>query len=334
VFSVKRSKFISFFGPFGGIYIFLTFILDFITSIIMKKLLYLSAFLVFISSFKTFAQSDTLVTKKREKIACKILELSETEIKYKKASYIDGPTYTMDKNKLSMIIYANGEKELIKEDELSVNQTAEIIDRRSAVKIEPFSPTMGKFVVGYEHVLKVGMNLEVKVGLINSSMSQSNLYGNNYYTTGGFFKGGVKFLLGQDYYMKGMKYAHPLKGRYIRVDAILTTFKVRDINFNYSTQPINTYGYPTYVTGKTDMTTTAYGLMLNYGRQFILGNIMTLDYYVGLGYAGSTNSYSNSNYPSNRYEYFNSSYYYSHTAISTRSAICINAGLTLGIVFK
>src|ERR1700751_4583811 len=105
----------------------------------MKKFLALSLFFVFIAGGKLLAQGDTLITKKHEKIPCKILEISEIEVKYKKASYMDGPTYTIDKDKLSMIIYANGEKELVKEDELSVNKPVEIIDRRKVIKIEPFA---------------------------------------------------------------------------------------------------------------------------------------------------------------------------------------------------
>jgi hypothetical protein len=301
----------------------------------MKKFLVLSLFFVFIAGGKLFAQGDTLITKNREKIPCKIMEISETEIKYKKASYMDGPSYTMDKNKLSYIIYANGEKELVKEDELSINKTAEIIDRRRAIKIEPFAPTMNKFVVGYEQVLKVDMNLEIKAGLINSHLAQNGSMFSNYgnsFTSGGFFKGGVKFLLGQDYYIKGMKYAHPLKGRYIRIDAILSSFKTQSVPFNATIPNGSYYGY---VIGKTDINTTAYGLMLNYGRQFILGNIMTLDYYIGLGYVGNTVSYSNANVPSNyRDYYFNSGYFYSHTTFGGGSAVAINAGLTLGFVLK
>ena len=302
----------------------------------MKKFLILILF--FIVGEKLLAQSDTLVTKNHEKIPSKILEISEAEIKYKKASYMDGPTYTVDRDKLSMIIYATGEKEILKEDELSVNQTAEIIDRRRAVKIEPFAPAMDKFVLGYEQVLKVGTNLEVKAGLINSGMSQNHMYGNTNLTTGAFFKGGVKFLLGQDYYMKGMKYAHPLKGRYIRIDAIVSAFQIFDVPFSYQTTATYTGsgGYPTYnyVNAKTNVKITAYAIMLNYGRQFILGNIMTLDYYVGMGYGGSSSSYSNSNYNiKNDYIHTGSYYYYSHTNIG-KSPICINAGLTLGIILK
>jgi len=299
----------------------------------MKKYAGFILFFMCIAAVKVVAQTDTLITKNKEKIPCKITEVNENEVKYKKASYMDGPSYTMDKTKLTYIIYANGEKELIKEDELSVNQTAEIIDRRRAIKFEPFAPVSNKFVIGYEQVLKVGMNLEVKVGLINSNMSQNYLYGSrSYFTTGGFFKGGVKFLLGQDYYVKGMKYAHPLKGRYIRIDAILTNFKSIDVPFSYN---VNSGGYIYYMNAKTDVSTTAYGLMLNYGRQFILGNIMTLDYYVGIGYTGHSVSYSNSHVPSNTYgDFLSTSYYYSHTTFGNLTAVAINAGLTLGFVLK
>jgi hypothetical protein len=75
--------------------------------------------------------------------------------------------------------------------------------------------------------------------------------------------------------------------------------------------------------------------MINYGRQLILGNIVTLDYYAGIGYGGSVQQYSNPHWGTgaNAYENVGINYFYSHTNIG-QTGICVNAGLALGIVFK
>lgn len=66
--------------------------------------------LVFAASY-SFGQ-DTLYTVSGQKIAAKVVEINQTEIKYKKANNIDGPVYVVDKSDVALIEYKNGSKEL------------------------------------------------------------------------------------------------------------------------------------------------------------------------------------------------------------------------------
>lgn len=59
--------------------------------------------------------SDIIVTKTQDKIEGKILEVSDSEIRYKKSSNLDGPTFVLAKDKISTIVYENGEVEVMKE---------------------------------------------------------------------------------------------------------------------------------------------------------------------------------------------------------------------------
>ena len=54
---------------------------------------------------------DVIVTKDARKIEAKVLEASDSEVKYKKYSNLNGPTYVEKKANISSIIYANGEVE-------------------------------------------------------------------------------------------------------------------------------------------------------------------------------------------------------------------------------
>jgi len=69
----------------------------------MKKQLIL--FAICLTSFCVSAQ-DIIVTKDAQKIDAKILEVSETEIRYKEFDNLDGPTFVLSTDKLSSIIYS------------------------------------------------------------------------------------------------------------------------------------------------------------------------------------------------------------------------------------
>lgn len=72
----------------------------------MRKLL-LSAILL-VSGSSCFAV-DVIVTKNAEKIDGKVTEVSSKEIRYKKASNPDGPVYVIETDKVSTVVYENGE---------------------------------------------------------------------------------------------------------------------------------------------------------------------------------------------------------------------------------
>lgn len=72
----------------------------------MKRiLLSLTLSLIFLL---TFAQ-DIIVTSDASKIDAIIIEVSETEVKYKKANNPDGPTFIIKTDKIASIVYQNGD---------------------------------------------------------------------------------------------------------------------------------------------------------------------------------------------------------------------------------
>jgi hypothetical protein len=296
------------------------------------------ALILVISLFalKGIAQHDTLVTKNNERIPCKILEIGEDEIKYKKASNPEGPTYAQHKNKLREMIFANGTREVITQDEMAVDNksTPELLNETRSFKIEPFSPFMNHLCLGYEQMLKMGTNGEVKMGYIYDGLNTNYRPGNSYggmtrtYGVGGYLKGGVKFLLGQDFVMRGLRYAHPLKGRYVRFDVDFVS-----IHRSGVTRYVYNYGAGSQMIS-TNMTSTSGGVFISYGRQFVLGEILTLDYYIGIGAAAQNTKYSNPLYANNgAYAYRDYSYfYYAHTMLGNTFATTF--GLSIGYIAK
>ena len=80
----------------------------------MKRLL-LSLALVLAASLGALAQ-DIIILRNSEKIEAKIVEISSTEIAYKKADYTDGPTFRLDISEVSSVIYANGDVQAFNEE--------------------------------------------------------------------------------------------------------------------------------------------------------------------------------------------------------------------------
>ncbi len=73
----------------------------------MRKIL---LFLMLLSATSVFAQ-DVIVKKDGTTILSKVIEIGSTEVKYKKFSNQNGPTYTITKAEIQAINYENGEKD-------------------------------------------------------------------------------------------------------------------------------------------------------------------------------------------------------------------------------
>jgi len=76
----------------------------------MKKQFITLLSLIMISTF-SYSQ-DVLTKKSGEDIQAKVLEVTSSEIKYKKFDNLNGPTFTILKSDILMIRYENGTKDL------------------------------------------------------------------------------------------------------------------------------------------------------------------------------------------------------------------------------
>lgn len=93
--------------------------------------------------FGNIFSQDTITKRNSEKVIAKILEITPTEIKYKKFDFQDGPLYTEKKSDIKMVVYANGMKEVFEEQKL-------------VVEIKSTSPT-DDYVVKAEESAKIDM---------------------------------------------------------------------------------------------------------------------------------------------------------------------------------
>ena len=76
----------------------------------MKKLLFICALLF--SSAGTMMAQDIITTKEGKDIQAKVVEISNTEIKYLDFENLEGPTYILNKSDVILIRYQNGKNEV------------------------------------------------------------------------------------------------------------------------------------------------------------------------------------------------------------------------------
>ena len=122
---------------------------------------------------------------------------------------------------------------------------------------------------------------------------------------------------GSDYVVRGMEYAHGMRGRYIKPEIIFSSFSD---DYNNSTGN-TTFARTTY---------TNYAINLVFGKQSILGKVITLDYYVGIGYGWQNTSDKNNS----QYDYLiYNPYVYSHVFFGRNFPMILTGGLTVGYLF-
>ena len=84
----------------------------------MKRLLLTLAMIV--CAAQMLVAQDVIVTRQAERIDARVLEVSETAIKYKKTSNPDGPTFVLSTEKIASILYANGEVQVFEQQQPKV----------------------------------------------------------------------------------------------------------------------------------------------------------------------------------------------------------------------
>ncbi len=265
-----------------------------------------------------FAQ-DTLVKKGNGIIICKVIEIGLTEIKYKDWNNLNGPDIVISKSDLINIKFQNGAKMIIAPDDLSLELDPRVVERINNIKFAFFAPLFNHLCFGYETVLKPRTNIEAKIGIVGVGYHPG--YSDVEKIFGGYLQTALKFYLGEDFYTRGLKRTHQLKGKYFKCELSLVTYNDEHKSYTYSG-----YTPSTYVIKKT----TVYSGALNiiYGRQYILGDRFSFEYYIGAGIGVRDNNNSSQN---DLFDYTNC---YAYDYFSRSFPLTLTGGVTLGYIFK
>ena len=275
---------------------------------------------------------DIIIKKDNEQLKVKVLEIGSTTVKYRYFDSPNGPVIVMEKRDIKTIkIKGKMDKSydvINNEPDPMSTGNAAILDKTSAFKFNFFSPLAHHLAFSYEWMIRPGFNWETGLGIVGPGVGLSNSLV-NLHPKGAFLRTGAKFLLGNssDVEVAGERYAHPLKGRYFKIEAILF-----DISKDYD---ISSYNYSIYnyypTTAQVHDNYVGITLDIVYGRQFIVGNSITLGWYVGVGYGFESKTTSLSSTVSN---YYSDPTRYSHLYMGDTFPMILTGGFNIGYIFK
>jgi len=259
----------------------------------MNYLKYLLVIILF-SSFKLSAQ-DRIIKTDGDTIVCKVKEVSTDEVKYILPETSLDIVFGIDKNHIHKIILENG-KELIFSHSLYGAKTYEN-QKKHALKFNFLAPLTGNTTFSYERLIRPSRSWEVSLGLIGLGDDIDDED-----PRGAFAKFGMKFIKSPDFYLKGMRYAHVLKGTYVKPEI---AFSAYSYDHNYS-ERVNNW---------------AIALNIVVGKQYVFNDIFLLDMYFGLGYGFSGNKDCGA-------------YHYGFSGGNEDTALTVTGGLKIGILLK
>ncbi|MEW6469505.1 MAG: hypothetical protein AB1458_11295 [Bacteroidota bacterium] len=278
---------------------------------------------------------DLIVKMDGSSLKVKVIEMGSDEVSFKLYNNPDGPVMSLKKKEIKQVKIDGQIVYEYKPDPYSTsNQT--IINKTSNAKFHFFSPLFNYVAFSYEWMNRPGFNYEagfgiIGIGVTGNSNASNAIYGVRKTRPRGFYvRGGPKFLLGNssDIEVEGGRIAHPLKGRYFQIEAMLHAMSA-----NYALDTGYT-GPSGGGMGTINWQKKYQSLVINliYGRQNIYGNAITIGYYIGFGYAlESTRTIGNTPANTGYYDYFDVRRF-SHTYFGKDFPLTFTWGFTIGFI--
>ncbi|TRX59590.1 hypothetical protein FNH22_10620 [Fulvivirga sp. M361] len=282
------------------------------------KRFYLLSVLLLITAVISYSQ-DKIYKRDHSVIECVITEVGIEEIKYYLSpdEIRNSPTFSIPVSQVSRIVLSNG-REMTFKDPLQ-DESLYSEDRSHALKLHFLSALTEHLGFTYEKSIKPGRSFETELGLIGIGFNTDDYNRSQ----GAYVSSGYKFIRTPDFYTSHMKYAHLLKGSYIKPQIILSVYQNEYDNDFFFGSGVTTRRI------KRDVVAGA--LLLNFGKQIIYDNAFLIDYSVGIGYGFS--NLKNDELDGGDVNDFRA-FHYGFIAGDSNSPIAVNARLKIGLLLK
>jgi len=265
----------------------------------MKPKVYILSLLLLLFAMQGMVAQD-IIKRDGNIIDCKVAEIGSEEIKYIQEEYGQDLQFGILKSKVDKIIFADGRELVIDHLELA-RETTEmnsadlfLVQRRNAIKMAFLSPLTGTTSFSYERALKPGRSMEFTLSLIGLG------FNNPEDAAGVGLKAGYKFIRSPDHYIRGMRYAHILKGGYVKPEFSFARYDLRSKN--------------------EEVIKAA--LMVNLGKQWVFSDVFLVDLYFGVGYGMTTSRIEEPEYP------------HDFVVVDPEFPLALDAGFRLGFLIK
>jgi len=224
----------------------------------------------------SLSAQDLIVRKNpKAEINCKIVEIGEDLVYYSAQLGGEERRFSIDKNNIVYIKFANGE--VLKMEDSMFGQNHYQDNTNNAIKFNFLAPFMGFSEFDYERSIKPGQSWTAGLGIIGLGFKTISVD-----AIGLSISGGYRFYRSPDYYLRNMKYAHLLKGSYVmpKIKFSLINAELEYYQYDYYN---NYYGNNV----REDKNIATLNLMITGGKQWVFANRFLIDLNVGIGYSFS-----------------------------------------------
>jgi len=257
---------------------------------------------------------DKIYKKDSEVLDCKVVEIGLDVVKYLEANMEDGPIVVLSIDHIQKIVLGNG-REIKFKDPLT-DPISYTDDKKSAIKLHFLSPLMEHLSFSYEKSLKPGRSIESDFGLIGMGFD-TDLYNKS---RGIVVGTEYKFLKTPDFYSQRMKYAHILKGAYVKPQILFSVYRNEYEEEFYNGNGVSTREFSQDI--------VAGALVVNVGKQIVFDNLFLVDYSIGLGYGFSSQKDDFGEYGTR----FRANHY-GYLVVDNQAPLAITAKLKIGFLW-
>lgn len=237
----------------------------------MKSILLVTAFTFLALSC---LGQDRIVRKNGQVIEARVEEVGLEEVKYYEWQQ-NGPLLSIAVDMLLRVELENGRviefKDPIMDPENYTDQ------KKSAIKLNFLSPLFESTTFSFERSIRPGRSFETELGFIGLGFNTDETDK----SSGLHLAAGYKFLRTPDFYSARMKYAHILKGSYVKPQVLLSMYKNEYDYYNYNTG--------VYSAQEDNVVSGAF--VINLGKQVVYDNSFLIDYSIGVGYGFTTQDF-------------------------------------------
>ncbi len=214
---------------------------------------------------------DIIVKTNNDSIQCIVKEIGDDEVKYINPALSETVLFGIDKNEVKLVRLANGN--ILEFSHSLYGESNYVSDKKHNLKVNFLSPLFNSTNICYERSIKPGHSFETTIGLIGVGWDAGD---NN--DEGVFVKMGYKFIKSPDYYIKGQRFAHILKGAYFRPELAISYYSY------------DNYDYFMWIGEEsTRETNLMAAVLLNLGKQWVMENGFVIDWFGGVGYGFGKN---------------------------------------------
>ncbi len=203
-----------------------------------------------------------------EEIEGRVLEVGEQSVRYTRADTRDDVIFNVPVQYLQKIVFEDG-KELVYNDVVDVSN-----DRRDAIKLSFLSLIYDAPTLFYERGIRPGQSMEVGLGVIGVGLAEP--YAD---ASGVIVKAGYKFMSRPEHYQNKFRYAHLLKGSYIKPELTLVHYGYSDEFYEWP----GGNGNGPYERNRKQVTLFNVGIVG--GKQWVFDDKFLLDLFCGVGFA-------------------------------------------------